>query len=551
MTQSQTLPQAFQRHVAERPDAVALRTLGDETSLTWREYGDEVRRIAGGLAGLGLKRGDVFAALLTNRPEFNLTEMAANHLGATTFSIYNTCAPEQIQYLLTHSGAKVLVTEQQYVGKIRESGANVDHVLVLEDGDVDRLTPAADFDFEAAWNAVLPTDVSCMIYTSGTTGPPKGVEHTHAGLFGMAQALSSTFPIDSDDVTISYLPSAHAADRCVCNYFHTIHGAQIVPLADLKQLPAALAEVHPTTFGAVPRVWEKLKMGVELQIAANERLKAAFDAGDAQAIVAVRTGLGLDRVKWALSGSAGIRPDVYEFLVKLGLPVTDIWGMSEIGLATAAPPGLAKPGTVGFPLPGYEIRLLDDGELLIRAPFMMRGYRNDPEKTAEAIDPEGWMHTGDIFAMDDEGYLKIVDKKKELIINSGGKNMSPCNIEDAIGSASPIVGPMMAYGDARPYNVALITLNPEMAPAAGRKLGIGDNLATLVKDPRIVDMVQAAVDEGNARLSRIEQIKRFTLLPHVWEPGGDLVTPTGKLKRKLVNEKYAAEIDKLYARGSS
>ncbi|NMN95872.1 AMP-dependent synthetase/ligase [Antrihabitans stalactiti] len=548
MSEPQTLPQAFQRHVAERPDVVALRTLGGAVSLTWRQYGDEVRRIAGGLAALGLKRGDVFAALLTNRPEFKLTEMAANHLGATTFSIYNTCSAEQIEYLLSHSGAKIVVTEQQYVERIKASGAAVDHLLVVEDGDVARLEPAADFDFEAAWKGVQPDDVLCMIYTSGTTGPPKGVEHTHRGAFGMAGALTSALPLNADDKVISYLPSAHAADRFVCYYFGTIYGTEITTVADMKQLPAALADVHPTVFAAVPRVWEKLKIGVELQVQANELLAAGFEAGAPQVIAAIRSKLGLDRVKWAVSGAAAIPPGVFAFLQKLDIPVTDIWGMSEIGLATAATPALAKAGTVGIPLPGYETRVLEDGELLIRAPFIMKGYRNDPEKTAEAIDADGWMHTGDVVEVDDEGFLKIVDRKKELIINAGGKNMSPVNIENAISAESMLIGAVMAIGDGRPYNVALITLDPEAAPVYAAKFGLEADPEVLVKDERVIAAVQAGVDAGNDKLSRIEQIKRFTLLPTLWESGGDELTPTGKLKRKPINAKYAAEIDELYAR---
>lgn len=548
MTESQTLPQAFQRHVAERPEDVALRTVGGEVNLTWRRYGNEVHRIAGGLATLGLRRGDVFAALLANRPEFNITEMAANHLGAATFSIYNTCAADQVGYLLRHSGAKVVVTERQFADKITESGVAVDHVLVVEHGDVERLEPAADFDFEAAWQAVEPSDVLCMIYTSGTTGSPKGVEHTHAGVFGMAGAVTSTFPVGPDDRQISYLPAAHAVDRCLTHYVSAIYGAQITTLTDFKQLPEALSEVRPTVFMAVPRVWEKLKAGVDLQLEADEQLRAGFEAEAPGVVDAIRAQLGLDQVRWGMSGAAPIPVQVFAFLQKLSLPVTEIWGMSEIGITTAAPLGKVKLGTVGTLLPGYEMKRLDDGEILIRAPFTMKGYRNDPEKTAEAKDADDWVHTGDIGEVDEDGYLKIVDRKKELIINSGGKNMSPANIEGAISTESVLIGTVMAIGDRRPYNVALITLDPAAVQAYAQKWGLEPDPAVLVKDPRIVAAVRAAVDAGNAKLSRIEQIKRFELLPSSWEPGGDELTPTGKLKRKPISEKYAAEIEDLYAR---
>lgn len=551
MTQPVTLPQAFQRQVKLQPDAVALRSHDGAISLTWREYNREVRRIAGGLARLGLKRGDVSATLLTNRPEFNLTEMAANHLGATTFSIYNTCSPEQIKYLLTHSGARIVVTEEQYVDRIKSSGVQVDHLLIVEDGDVDRLAPEPDFDFDAAWRSVSPEDVLCIIYTSGTTGDPKGVEHTHAGVLGMSKAFGAAYPTDTTDSAISYLPSAHAADRCCCYYFGTISGAQITTVSDLKQLPEALAEVRPTVFAAVPRVWEKLKIGVELRLGANEQAKAGFDAGVPEVVDAIRAELGLDRLKWAISGAAPCPPGVFTFLQSLGVPVSDGWGMSEVGFATGATPEEARHGTVGRPLPGYEWKLLDDGELLIRAPFLMRGYRNDPAKTAEAIDAENWFHTGDVVTVDDDGYFRVVDRKKELIIGAGGKNISPINVENAISTSSPLIGTVVAIGDARPYNVALITLDPEAAPVFAAELGLEADPALLASDPRVRALVQQGVDAGNEQLARVEQVKKFELLPVFWPLGGDELTPTGKLMRKPINAKYAAEIESMYAEKGS
>lgn len=547
MTNPQTLPQAFQLHVFNSPDTPALRAFGGDTALTWAQYGAEVRRVAGGLAGLGLDRGDVLAALLTNRPEFNVTELAANHLGATTFSIYNTCSPDQIAHLLIDSGAKVLVTERQYVDAVKAAGVEVEHILVIENGDIERLCPADGFDFEARWQAVQPDDVLCMIYTSGTTGPPKGVEHTHAGVLGMGESLSLTFPLEPGDATISYLPSAHAADRCVCHYIAATVGAEIVTVSDAKQLPQALADVRPAGFAAVPRIWEKLKAGVERQLDAVPGLAEAFAAGTPEVVTAVRERLGLDRVRWALSSAAPIPHGVYGFLERLGIPVTEIWGMSETGIATGAAPEHAKIGTVGTVMPGYEVKMLDDGELLVRAPFIMRGYRNLPDKTAEAVDADGWMHTGDIVTVDDDGYYTIVDRKKELIINSGGKNMSPNNIENTISTESPLIGPMMAVGDRRPYNVALITLDSEAVPVFAEKLGLDPDPAVLMKDPRVVAEVQRGVDAGNAKLARIEQIKRFVLIPDAWESGGEELTPTGKLKRRIIADKYAVVIDDLYA----
>jgi long-subunit acyl-CoA synthetase (AMP-forming) len=537
-----TIPAAFQYQVRAQPESVALRTLGGTVSLTWREYGNEVERIAGGLAALGLRRGDTMAALLSNRLEFNLTEMAANHLGVTTFSIYNTSSPEQVAYYLENSAAKVVVTEQQLADKV-QMARTAAQVLVVEDGDLDRLAPDAGFDFDSTWRAVQPDDVLCLIYTSGTTGPPKGVEHTHGGFIGMARSHVQRFPITPADRAISYLPTAHLADRGILYYFHSIYGAQITTVADMAELGEALAEVRPTTFAAVPRVWEKLKQRAVAGVAADQDLKAAFDAGDPDVMADVRAMLGLDQLRWALSGSATMNLELLNFLRNLGVPTTDLWGMSEVGIALAAAVDEAKPGTVGVPMSGYEMKLLNDGELLVRSPWLMKGYRSDPAKTAEAVDGDGWMHTGDIFTVDDDGYYAIVDKKKELIISSGGKNMSPTNIEAAVREASGLVGPIMAYGDNRPYNVALITVDAGAAQYFVRD----PHTVDYWRDAGVIDEVSRAVATGNARLSRVEQIKRFVLVPHTWEADPLLMTPTGKLKRRVLNERYAADIERLYA----
>lgn len=546
MPQPQTWPEAFQQTVAVRGDAVALRTADGALTFTWRQYADEVRRIAGGLAALGLQRGDTFAALLTNRPEFNLTETAACHLGVATYSIYNTCSVEQIEYLLGDAETRVVVTERQYVEKLRSARTPIEHILVVEDGDVDRLQPAHDFDFDTAWQSVQPDDVLCLIYTSGTTGPPKGVEHTHRSALSMAAAVNAFYPYAPADTFISYLPAAHAADRFFTHYFGVLAGIEVVTLADAKLLSTVLPQVRPSLFIAVPRVWEKLKSAVQLQLQSDDRLNAAFDAGAPQVIDAIRAKLGLDRVKWALSGAAAIAPDDFAFIQKLGIPVSEMWGMSECGLGTGAPPSMARQGTVGMAPPGAELRIAEDGELLLRAPSLMKGYRNDPAKTAEAIDADGWLHSGDIAEIDDEGYVRIVDRKKELIINAAGKNMSPANIEGAIASSSPLLGPVVAIGDGRPYNVALITLDADAAAAFAAERDISPDPAVLAEDPAIRASVEKAVEAGNMKLARVEQIKRFTILPTYFVPGSDELTPTSKLKRKPIAVKYAVQIEELY-----
>ncbi|HTK63758.1 MAG TPA: AMP-binding protein [Pseudonocardia sp.] len=535
-----TLCAAFQHTAAARPDAVALREAGGGVEVTWREYAERVRTLAAGLAALGVGRGATVATMMTNRPEFHLVDTAAIHLGATTYSIYNTSSAEQIAFLVTDADTRVVVCESQFADRIRAAGGPVEHLLVLEDGDLDRLTPAPGFDFDATWHAVEPDDVACLIYTSGTTGAPKGVEHTHRGILALDRAVTAVFDIQPSDRTISYLPASHIADRGLNHYFAMSHGPEVTCLADLKGLPATLRAVRPTVFAAVPRVWEKTKLGIELRLG-----EASIDDPGVARTVAREAGLG--EVRWALSGAAAIPPEVYRFLAALGLPVSEVWGMSECGLGTGAAPADARPGTVGPVLPGYEYRVADDGELLLRGPTLMRGYRGAPEKTAEAIPADGWLRTGDIVSVAEDGHITIVDRKKELIINSGGKNMSPTNIENAISSASPLIGPVMVIGDARPYNTMLITLDPDAVAAWCTERGLEPDPAILAKDEEVRAAVQAGVDAGNAGLSRIEQVKRFTILPGYWEPGGDEVTPTMKLRRKPTAQKYAAEIEALYA----
>jgi long-subunit acyl-CoA synthetase (AMP-forming) len=333
---------------------------------------------------------------------------------------------------------------------------------------------------------------------------------------------------------ISYLPSAHVGDRVLGYYAASLcYGMSIVSLADLRQVAAALVEVRPTLFGAVPRVWEKLKAGLE---AAGLRDPSQLpEAGKAL----VRAKIGLDQCSVQITSAAPASVEVMQYFNDLGLTLNEGWGMSELScFATINPPGDVRMGTVGKALPGVELRLADDGELLVRAPLVMKGYRNDPERTAEALDADGWLHSGDIAEIDADGYVRIVDRKKEIIINAAGKNMSPANIELKLRAASPLIAHAVCVGDRRPYNVALIVLDREvLARASGGEVPSREALHGLVA---------AAVEHANASLSRVEQIKRFAILEADWLPGGEELTPTLKLKRKPILARYAAEIERLY-----
>jgi long-chain acyl-CoA synthetase len=516
-----TMCEALMTTVAQRPDQVALRTPDDAFSLTFAELERRLAATASILHDLGLRRGDALGLMLVNRPEFHVVDAAAMLLGATPFSLYNTSPAEQIAFVMGDAGNRLVVTEPRFADVVREAaGAGV---RVLE---LDELGGGEEsFDLERHWRAVTPEDLLTLIYTSGTTGPPKGVELTHANMLAELRAVHAAVPLEGGGRWVSFLPSAHVADRWGSHYSSLMtYGHTVTPVADPTQVMAVVAQVHPTAFGGVPRVWEKLKAALEASGAAGlppEQLRAR---------------LGFDEAGWLGVGAAPTPVEVLDFFDALGMPICEVWGMSETScIVTANRPGATRFGSVGQPLDGMELWIADDGELLVRGPLVMAGYRNRPELTAEAIDADGWLHTGDIAHIDDDGYVWIVDRKKELIINAAGKNMSPAYIEARLKASGPLVGQACVVGDRRPYNVALLVLDPDAAAGLDPA------------DPAVGARVQGEVDAANGHLSRPEQIKRFRLLAAEWLPGGDELTPTMKLKRRPIAEKYAAEIDALYA----
>ncbi|MBV9798436.1 MAG: long-chain fatty acid--CoA ligase [Solirubrobacterales bacterium] len=537
-----TLCEAFQLTAAASGDQVALRTPGGAIELSWTQYAERVRAVAGGLAGLGVGCGDTVAMMLVNRPEFHILDTAALHLGAIPFSVYNTSTPEQIEYVFANAGNRVLITERAFADVVRAVHAPLlERVLILEEG-----LPEADHPgFAAAWRRVTPHDLATLIYTSGTTGPPKGVQLTHGNLMFAYRAYHEVVPIRPAGRVVSYLPCAHIADRIFSHYASIVTGATVTCVPDPARIIEALPDARPTGFLGVPRIWEKLKAGLEAQGVRDPSVMPE------PARAGLRARLGLDDADWLGSGAAPIAPEVLEYFMALGLPIAEGWAMSETAAAgTINPPDAVRVGTVGRPVLGVELSLAEDGELLLRGPNVMLGYRGEPEQTAEAIDPDGWLHTGDIAKIDPDGYVRIVDRKKELIINSGGKNMSPANIEQRLKAASPLIGQACAIGDRRPYNVALIVLDPDAAAAHTHARGVVHaSMAELASDPGIRAAVETAVSQANRHLSRVEQLKRFSILPGDWSPHTGELTPTLKLKRRVITENYAAEIDALYPEG--
>ncbi|HWA53287.1 MAG TPA: long-chain fatty acid--CoA ligase [Solirubrobacterales bacterium] len=573
-----TMCEAFQLTAAEWAESPALRFKDSDYEASWQDYADAVRKRAAGLAALGVERGDTVGFMLVNRPALHLTDAAAMHLGATTFSIYNTSSPEQVEYLVRDAGNRVIVTEQAFLETVlaaQEAVDTLEHVIVI-DGEAPAGTiPIAEleemgepgFDFEAAWRAVEPDDVLCLIYTSGTTGPSKGVQLTHANMVSVWRACDEVQQTAPGGRMISYLPSAHIADRWAGIYAQMIYGSCVYCCPDPRQMVAYSIEVKPTVWGGVPRIWEKLKAAIEVGIAAEadeakreatevaielgrrraraianggapEELEAEWQRADAEVLSTIRAMLGLDQVESFVVGAAPTPPEVLEFFLALGIEIRETWGMSETtAITTLNPPGAVRVGTVGPPIPNTEVKLAEDGEVMVRGPQVMSGYRNMPEKTAEALDEDGWLHTGDIGEFDEAGYLRIVDRKKELIINAAGKNMSPANIEAKLKAATPLIAQAVAIGDNRPYNVALFALDAETLAARGLS----------PEDPAVAEEIANAVETANARLARVEQIKRFKVLPGEWSPGGEELTPTMKLKRRPIERKYEAEIEALYA----
>lgn len=582
---------AFQRVVARYPDKVAIQTGDGTTRYTWSELDARVRDTAAGLSAHGVGYGDTIAILLPNTIECHVIDYAAIHLGAVPFAIFNSAPAEQIEHQLRTGDASIVITQQSFLDKVRAAvlglGDQIKHIIIVEDAapqDVSTLSGLLksgdpDFDFDAAWQAITADDLVALIFTSGTTGPPKATQWSQRTVMSQLRALHAALPMPTEGV-ISFLPMAHAGGRITSHYMALAYGATISVCPDMSQLLGMLPIVRPDAFFAVPRFWEKIQVAIET-IVQNEPverrafLQEAIDAGRqhtraidsgssdpapgpataglpygeaAERLKPVLARLGLDRIKTAFVGGAPSPPELSQFFRAVGVPMLEAYGLTEGSLNIFNRVEMFKGGTAGKPLPGVEIRLADDGELLVRSDLNFAGYRHQSKATAEALDVDGWLHTGDVATIDPNGFVTIVDRKKELIINSAGKNMSPVTIESAIKGESSLIGQVVAIGDQRKYVVALITLDPESAVNYAERLGLsGRPLHELVEAAEILGEIGAAVERGNRRLNSNEQIKRFVVLPDVWLPDSDELTPTAKVKRRVVNVKYAQRIEELYS----
>ncbi len=595
MAKGRTVPMEFVKIAAERPDAVLLRSMASapgapEASWNTWTLGDVrslAARAAAGYQALDVEPGERVMIMMRNRPDFHWLDLGAQFVRATPVSIYNSSSAEEIQYLASHAEARIMILEDAgflaKVMEIRDELPLVEHIFVLEaptdglpDGIrlVDELLANGEADLDTLAEVTSPDDLATLIYTSGTTGPPKGVMVSQYNVIYAINILREV--LDEDDIetwrAVSYLPMAHIAERVTTHYQAMVIGFEVTCCPDPALLSAYLREVHPLMLFGVPRVFEKIYAGVNAALSMDPEKAKAFNDGvaaaieikraeragtitdeqretlaflDAVAFAQVRALVGLDEIRIAITGAAPLPAEILEWFNAIGINLAEIYGLSETTGPLTFSPKANKPGYVGQACPGMEVKLGDDGEVLTRGGNVFHGYLKAPDKTAEAL-IDGWFHTGDIGILDDEGYLKIVDRKKELIITSGGKNISPANLEAAL-KMIPVIGQACTIGDNRKYLSALLVLDPEATPvwaAANGKEGM--SLADLATDPEVIAMVQAGVDEVNNKFAQVEQIKKFTLLGEEWMPDSDLLTPTSKLKRRGIHARYAAEIEAMY-----
>lgn len=591
-----TLPSLLARNAAEHPDLPALSWRSEDgwQTLTWSEARHRVAVLAAGYTALGVARGEHVLLMMGNRPEHWLSDLALVHLGAVPVTVYGTSAPEQIAHIARHSRARLAVVEgarelARWAPLLDDPATPLERLVVAEAAEAGPHTTYASLyasgarlhradAFEKAWQEARPEDPLTVVYTSGTTGDPKGVRLSHRNILLQSVRLDRHVDLPEHADHVCYLPFAHIAERILGIYLPLLRAAHVRLVADPTAVAAAVRELRPVQFFGVPRVWEKLAAGVRAVLAGlpeeqrraiegagdvararaghrerGEEVPAALEAAYAEAKERVLDPLlrlaGLDRLLWTASATAPMPIDVVRFWAGWGITIMDAWGLTETsGVCTvnSNSPGGFRLGSVGRPIEGLELRLAEDGEVLTRGATVFDGYLR-PDGTVEgAADAEGWFPTGDIGRIDEDGFLWLTDRKKELIITSNGKNVAPALVENTV-KEHPLIGQALVHGDGRSYLVALLVLDPELAPAWAAARGIeATTLADLAAHPTVLEETARAVEAANARLNRTEQIKRYRLLAEEWGPETGELTPTLKLRRRVVRERYGALIEGLY-----
>jgi long-subunit acyl-CoA synthetase (AMP-forming) len=588
------------REHAELPAYSDTWTAGGEwETITWGRTRELALQVAAGFIALGLEPGERVGMMLPNCTEHVLADLGAMHAAGVPVTFYATLAAEQIAYVAGNCEARIAVVSgagelarwqpvlDQLPGLrkiiVRDAAACPAGEMYLSWADLLELGAERRAQFPAEVTSridqIQPSDPVTLLYTSGTTGHPKGVIITHDSALYEVMAAEVNRSVIRNVRWVSYLPLAHIAERMFTVYLAIANVGHVHFCHDATtDLVGIVGRVKPTAFFGVPRVWEKFQAGIAALLNADPdeakraalaatmdtglryirscqygqhtppELAAEFAAAEESTLGPIRQLLGMGEVEIAISAAAPLPPDVGDFFAGLGLRILDVYGMTETtGAFTNNIPDAFKLGTVGRPAPGVEVRIAEDGEILTRGPLNSPGYLNLPEQTADLIDAEGWLHTGDIGSIDGDGFVSVVDRKKELIITSGGENVSPAAVENLL-VAHPLIGQALAYGDRRPYLVAVLTLDSSVAPGWASAHGIkADSLAELAADPVVLAEVGRAVAEANSRLARVQQIKYWRLLPVEWTAESEELTPTLKLKRRVVHAKYADVIDALYA----
>ena len=590
----QNLPKRFLTNVERNGSIEVLNwknSAGDWESKTLTEMAEDTARLTAALKDLGVGAGDTVVMMIRNRQEFHALDMAVLFCGATPVSIYNSSAPDQIQYLINDCSAKVAILEDaDFLARfdaVRDKIPTIKHTALIEaEGAADSIIRYSDMlafepvDLAAEAETAALSDTATIIYTSGTTGPPKGVMLSHSNVAWTLESVGQSMR-DQTDIAdfagkrhVSYLPMAHVMERLLGHYYMVDFATKVYCCPETAQMPATVRETKPNVFIGVPRVWEKIYAGVNAAMAADPEKEQQFNAGIAAALPimekmtagtateeeiatwnfldevgfrAIRGLVGLDEVEIGISGAAPIPAEILGWFRAIGVPLSEGYGMSET-TAVLSWSAAAKPGYVGRPATGVEMKIAEDGEVLARGGNMFEGYLGLPEKTAESIDDEGWVHTGDIGVIDDEGYLKIVDRKKELIITAGGKNISPANLEAAL-KMIPLVGQACAVGEQKPFVTALLVLDPDAAAAWATEHGLEGDAATMgamAQNPDVIAEVEAGLIEAMSSFNNAEAVKKVKVLGAEWLPDTDLLTPTSKLKRRGILSTFAGEIDALY-----
>ncbi|WP_406674611.1 AMP-dependent synthetase/ligase [Nonomuraea sp. N2-4H] len=565
------------------------------TTLTYREARTRVLEIAAGYTALGLRPGEPVAIMMVNRSEHVLADLGAVHAGGVGCTIYSTFAPDQIAFVAGDVGARIAVlggpAELARWAPVLDRLDGLRKIIMLDGAPAgDRFMTWREFlelgrerlaadpaAVEARHRAVTSDDVATVLYTSGTTGTPKGVPLTHTNIFYEVAATDRLTRLPEKGTQVSYLTYAHIAERILSLYLPLVKASHVHFCTDLAGLGATLGKVRPMSFFGVPRVWEKMMARLRAVLATQPEeqqaavraamaagaayveagqygrtvtpeIKAAYEKADAAVLSTIRGLIGFDRAEWTATGAAPLSDEVRHFFAGLGIKVIDVYGMTETaGACTGNSPTCYRLGSVGRAEPGVEMRIAEDGEILTRSPLNTAGYLNRPEATAELIDADGWLHTGDIGTVDEDGFFRVVDRKKELFITAGGENISPAEIENHL-KQHILIGQALAYGDRRPHPVAVLTLDAETAPGWAQARGISfGSLAELAQHPEVLKEVEEAVRAANAKLARVQQVKKWALLGVEWTAETEELTPSFKLKRRIIHSKYADVIEGLYS----